>query len=61
MKKSERNSPVCTKVKEVKEGGDTPGLRAEIPLQPMERTRVKEVVAPQPMEDDHEQIPTCSP
>ncbi|GAB0208489.1 hypothetical protein GRJ2_003314600 [Grus japonensis] len=36
-------------------GGGAPGTRAEIPLQPMVKTMVKQAVPLQPMEDDGEQ------
>ncbi|GAB0188269.1 EH domain-containing protein 4 [Grus japonensis] len=56
----ERNSPAATKVSAEGGGGDAPGARAEIPLQPVEKTMVRQAVHLQPMEDDGEQISTCS-
>ena len=42
-------------------GGGAADAGAEIPLQPVVKTMVKKAVPPQPMEDDGEQISTCSP
>jgi len=45
VKKCERNNPADTKVSEAGgRGGGTPGPRAEIPLQPPEKTMVNQVV-----------------
>ncbi|GAB0189188.1 AN1-type zinc finger protein 5-like [Grus japonensis] len=41
-----------TKVSEEGGGGGAPGTRAEIPLQPVVKTMVKQAVPLQPMEDD---------
>ncbi|GAB0206670.1 hypothetical protein GRJ2_003132600 [Grus japonensis] len=46
----ERNNSADTKVSEEGRGGGTPGTRAEIPLQPMVKTMVRQVVPLQPME-----------
>lgn len=48
--KSMRKSPEDTKVKERRGGGD-PGTRAKIPLQPVEKIMVEQVVPLQPMEE----------
>ncbi|GAB0187143.1 hypothetical protein GRJ2_001179600 [Grus japonensis] len=48
----ERNSSADTKVGEEGGGGHAPGTRAEIPLQPLEKTMVRQAVPLQPMEDD---------
>ena len=45
-----RNSPTDIQVSEGR-GGDAPGAKAEIPLQPMEKTMVRQAVPLQPMED----------
>jgi len=47
---SERNNSADTKVSEERRKGDAPGTRAEIPLQPMEQTVVRQAVPLQPME-----------
>ncbi|GAB0188319.1 hypothetical protein GRJ2_001297200 [Grus japonensis] len=47
----ERNNSADTKVSEGG-GGGAPGARAEIPLQPMEKTVVRQAVPLQPMQDD---------
>jgi len=47
--KYERNSPADTKVSEGR-GAAAPGARAEIPLQPVEGTIVRQAVHLQPME-----------
>ncbi|GAB0181680.1 EH domain-containing protein 4 [Grus japonensis] len=52
VRRCERNSPADTKVSAEGGGGGTPGTRAEIPLQPMEKTMVRQAVSLQPMEDD---------
>ncbi|GAB0186125.1 mitochondrial enolase superfamily member 1 [Grus japonensis] len=46
----ERNNSADTKVSEEGGGGGAPGAGAEIPLQPMEKTMVKQAVPLQPME-----------
>ena len=46
-----RNSPADTKVNEEGEGEDTPGTGAEILLQPMGKTMVREAVLLEPVED----------
>ena len=46
----ERNSPAATKVSEEGGGGGAPGARAEIPLQPLVKTMVRQAVPLQPME-----------
>ncbi|KAK4830776.1 hypothetical protein QYF61_013609 [Mycteria americana] len=51
VRKCERNKPADTKVREKGGGEGAPGTRAEIPLQPEEKTMVKKVVPLQPMED----------
>jgi len=45
-----RNSPADTEVREGGGAGGAPGAGAEIPLRPVERTMVMQVVAQQPME-----------
>jgi len=45
----ERNNPADTKDNEEGRGGGASGARAEIPLQPVEKTMVKHVVLLQPM------------
>ncbi|GAB0178358.1 zinc finger and BTB domain-containing protein 5 [Grus japonensis] len=50
-KKCERNNSADTKVSEEGGGEGAPGARAEIPLQPMEKTMVRQAVTQQPMED----------
>jgi len=45
-----RNSSVDTKVSEEGGGGGAPGAGAEIPLQLMEQTTVRQAVSLQPME-----------
>ncbi|GAB0190694.1 acid sphingomyelinase-like phosphodiesterase 3b [Grus japonensis] len=50
VRRCERNSPADTQVSEG--GGGAPGARAEIPLQPLEKTMVKQAVPLQPMEVD---------
>jgi len=55
-----RNNSADTKVSEG--GGEgASGTRAEVPLQPIEKTMVKQVVSLQPVEDHTEQICTYSP
>ena len=46
----ERNNSADTKVSEEGGGGGAPGARAEIPLQLVVKTMVRQVVALQPME-----------
>ncbi|NXL08435.1 RETR1 regulator, partial [Mesembrinibis cayennensis] len=46
----ERNNPADTKVSEEGGGGGAPGARAEISLQPMVKTMVRQAVPLQPME-----------
>ena len=57
----ERNNPADTKVSEEGGGGDASGGGAEIPLQPVGKTMVRQVVPLQPREVHGEQISTCSP
>ena len=45
-----RNNPADTKASEEGGGGDAPGTGAEIPLQPMVKTMVRQAVPLQPME-----------
>ncbi|GAB0181320.1 hypothetical protein GRJ2_000597300 [Grus japonensis] len=47
----ERNNSSDTKVSEEERGGGVPGTGAEIPLQPTEKTMMKQAVPLQPMED----------
>ena len=42
--------PVITRVREEGKGGGAPGARAEIPLQPVGKTMVRQVVPLLPME-----------
>ena len=46
----ERNKSADTKVSEEGGGGGAPGVGAQIPLQPMEKTMVRQAVSLQPME-----------
>jgi len=46
----ERNNSADTRVSEEGEGGGAPGARAEIHLQPVEKTMVRQAVPLQPME-----------
>ncbi|GAB0190217.1 acid sphingomyelinase-like phosphodiesterase 3b [Grus japonensis] len=46
----ERNNSTDTKVSEEGGGGGAPGAGTEIPLQPVEKTMVKQAVPLQPME-----------
>ncbi|PKU43327.1 protein pxr1-like [Limosa lapponica baueri] len=46
----ERNNSADTKVSEEEEGGGAPGARAEIPLQSMVKTMVRQAVPLQPIE-----------
>ncbi|GAB0177095.1 epimerase family protein SDR39U1 [Grus japonensis] len=55
MRRCERNNSADTKVSADGGAGGAPGAGAEIPLQPMEKTMVKQAVPLQPMEDDGEQ------
>lgn len=52
--KCERRSPTDIKVSGEGEGGGG-GAGVEVPLQPMEKTMAKQVVALQPMEDHTEE------
>ncbi|GAB0207935.1 tRNA:m(4)X modification enzyme TRM13 [Grus japonensis] len=52
LAKAEPISDGDTKVSEEGGGGGAPGARAEIPLQRMEKTMVKQAVPLEPMEDD---------
>ncbi|GAB0181411.1 hypothetical protein GRJ2_000606400 [Grus japonensis] len=45
----ERNNSADTKASEEGGGGGAPGARAEIPLQPLEKTMVRQAVPLQPM------------
>ena len=45
-----RNNPADTKVSEEGGGGDAPGTTAEIPLQPVVKTLVRQAVPLQPRE-----------
>jgi len=45
-----RNNSADTKVSEEEDGGGAPGIRAEIPLQPVEKTMTRQAVPLQPME-----------
>ncbi|GAB0182854.1 acid sphingomyelinase-like phosphodiesterase 3b [Grus japonensis] len=57
----ERNNSADTKVSEGGGGGGAPGARAEIPLQPVEKTMVRQAVPLQPMEDnDGTEIPPAA-
>ncbi|GAB0176463.1 epimerase family protein SDR39U1 [Grus japonensis] len=49
VRRCERNNSAGTQVNEEGGGG---GAKAEIPLQPMEKTMVRQAVSLQPMEDD---------
>ncbi|KAK4824540.1 hypothetical protein QYF61_016144 [Mycteria americana] len=51
VRKCERNNPADTNISEGGRGGCAPGTRAEIPLQPVEKIMVTEVVLLQPVED----------
>ena len=53
MRIYESKSPADSKDNEAGRGGGAPGTRAEIPLQPMEKTMVKQVVL-QPTENHYE-------
>ena len=50
MRICERNNSADTKVREEGGGGGAPGTRAEIPLQPVGKTMVRQAVPLQPME-----------
>ncbi|GAB0182083.1 epimerase family protein SDR39U1 [Grus japonensis] len=52
VRRCERNSSADTQVSAEGGGGGAPGARAEIPLQPMEKTMVRQAVPLQPMEVD---------
>ena len=51
MRICERNNSADTEVGEEGGGGGAPGARAEIPLQPMVKTMVRQAVPLQPVED----------
>ncbi|GAB0177027.1 hypothetical protein GRJ2_000167900 [Grus japonensis] len=53
-RRCEKNNSADTKVSEEGGGGDAPGAGAEIPLQPVEKTMVRQAVPLQPMEVDVE-------
>jgi len=46
----DRNNSADTKVSEAGGEGDAPGAEAEIPLQPLEKTMVRQAVPLQPMD-----------
>ncbi|GAB0179334.1 acid sphingomyelinase-like phosphodiesterase 3b [Grus japonensis] len=50
VRRCERNNSADTKVSEEGGGGGAPGAGAEIPLQPVEKTMVRQAVPRQPME-----------
>ena len=50
MRRCERDNSADTKVREEGGGGGAPGARAEIPLQPVVKTMVRQAVPLQPME-----------
>ncbi|GAB0176471.1 hypothetical protein GRJ2_000112300 [Grus japonensis] len=50
VRRCERNNPADTKVSEEGGRGGAPGTKAEIPLQPIEKTMVRQAVPLQPME-----------
>ena len=50
VRRCERNNSADTKVREEEGGGGAPGAGAEIPLQPMVKTMVRQAVPLQPME-----------
>ncbi|GAB0207812.1 epimerase family protein SDR39U1 [Grus japonensis] len=52
VRRCERNNSADTKVSEEGRGGGAPGARAEIPLQSMEKTMVRQAILLQPIEDD---------
>ncbi|GAB0186311.1 hypothetical protein GRJ2_001096400 [Grus japonensis] len=52
MRICERNNSADTKVSAEGVGGGVPGAGAEIPLQPLEKTMVRQAVSMQSMEDD---------
>ncbi|GAB0192682.1 hypothetical protein GRJ2_001733500 [Grus japonensis] len=51
-RKCERNNSADTKVSAEGGAGGAPGTGAEIPLQPVEKTMVRQAIPLQPMEDD---------
>ena len=51
MRICERNNSADTEVGEEGGGGGAPGTRAEIPLQPLVKTMVRQAVPLQPVED----------
>jgi len=50
VRRCERNNSADTKGSAEGAGGGAPGAEAEIPLQPMEKTMVRQAVPLQPME-----------
>ncbi|GAB0180598.1 acid sphingomyelinase-like phosphodiesterase 3b [Grus japonensis] len=52
VKIRENNNSADTQVSAEEGGGGAPGAGAEIPLQPVEKTMVRQAVLLQPMEDD---------
>ena len=50
LRKCERNDSADTKISEEGGRGGAPGARAEIPLQPMEKTMVRQAVPLQPID-----------
>jgi len=56
----ERINSADTKVSEEGGGGGAPGTGAEIPLQPVEQTMVRQAVPCSPWRSMVEQISTCS-
>ena len=50
LRRCERNNSADTKVSEEGGGGGAPGAGAEIPLQPVGKTMVRQAVPLQPME-----------
>ncbi|GAB0184744.1 hypothetical protein GRJ2_000939700 [Grus japonensis] len=52
VRRCERNNSADTKVSAEGGGGRAPGTGAEIPLQPVEKTMVRQAVPLQPMKDD---------
>ncbi|GAB0186509.1 acid sphingomyelinase-like phosphodiesterase 3b [Grus japonensis] len=51
VRRCERNNSADTKTSEEGGGGGAPGTGAEIPLQPMEKTMVRQAVPLKPMEE----------
>ncbi|GAB0183796.1 acid sphingomyelinase-like phosphodiesterase 3b [Grus japonensis] len=52
VRRCERNNSADTKVSEEGGGGGAPGSGAEIPLQPLEKTMVRQAVPLQPVDVD---------